>query len=59
MSDGMLHLRPIAHVIGGRAKPTDDPRDRSQAVIRIDGSRTARPTRYTELRSSYHAASAG
>lgn len=33
-----IEVAPIAHVVGGRAKPTDDFWAGTQAIIRIDGS---------------------
>jgi tRNA (Thr-GGU) A37 N-methylase len=39
MADESFQVEPVAHVIGGRAEPTDDFWGGSRCVIRIDGSR--------------------
>ncbi|MFC5721298.1 SAM-dependent methyltransferase [Streptomyces gamaensis] len=39
MTDQLVHVVPVAHVVGGRVEPTDDHWGGMRSVIRVDGDR--------------------
>ena len=49
VTDESFRVAPVAHVVGGRAGPTDDYRDGTRSIIRIDRTRfTSGATRSLE-----------
>ena len=39
MTDQLITVQPVAHVVGGRIEPTDDYWGGTRAIIRIDDQR--------------------